>query len=451
MTGAAMTPHIPVVVIGGGQAGLSISYYLTQNGIEHVIFEKNTIAHSWKTQRWDAFCLVTPNWQCKLPGFPYPGNQPNGFMPRDEIVAYVEAYAKTISAPVKEGVAVTRVVQRPDGKFIIETNEGRWTSDAVVLAVSGYHKPNMPAMADRVDGSILQIHSSAYRNSAQLPSGDVLVVGSGQSGCQIAEDLHIAGRKVHLAVGSAPRCPRVYRGRDAVDWLDDLGQYDLPVEQHPLKDKVRKNANHYLTGRDGGRDIDLRKFALEGMQLYGRMRDVRDGHLIFADDLATNLDNADRVYNGICGLIDDHIARNAIDAPASPHYKPVWQPTDTIAVLNLEQSNIKSIIWTTGFRSDWSWVELPIFDGENYPTHRRGVTSLEGVFVIGLPWLHTWGSGRFVGVGRDAEYLAECIGRQLEQQKSTIDMGIQSDSAVSSWDAPSLVKQRPTVLPQMKN
>ncbi len=268
------TPHYPVIVIGGGQAGLSLSYYLKRNHIDHVILEKNSIAHSWKTQRWDAFCLVTPNWQCQLPGYAYPGNDPKGFMLRDEIVSYIESYAKRIDAPVKEGVAVTRLKQRLDDRFLLETTSGDMTADNVVLAVSGYHVPNVPRLAERIDTSITQIHSSAYRNPAQLPDGEILVVGSGQSGCQIAEDLHLAGRKVHLAVGSAPRCPRVYRGRDAVEWLDDLGQYDLPVEQHPLKEKVRKNANHYLTGRDSGRDIDLRKFALEGMSLYGRLKNI---------------------------------------------------------------------------------------------------------------------------------------------------------------------------------
>jgi putative flavoprotein involved in K+ transport len=253
------------------------------------------------------------------------------------------------------------------------------------------------------------LHSSAYRNPEQLPDGEVMVVGTGQSGCQIAEDLHLAGRKVHLVVGSAPRCPRVYRGREAVEWLDDLGQYDLPVDQHRLKENVRKNANHYLTGRDGGRDIDLRKFALEGMSLYGRLKDIQHGQLQFGDDLVANLDNADRVYNGICGLIDEHIARNAIEAPLQPHYQPVWQPDEPAATLDPVAAGISTVIWTTGFRSDWSWIELPIFDGAGYPTHRRGVTSMDGVYVLGLPWLYTWGSGRFVGVGRDSEFIAKHI------------------------------------------
>lgn len=398
-----------VIVIGGGQAGLAMSYHLSRNNIDHVVLEKNTIAHAWKTQRWDAFCLVTPNWQCQLPGFSYPGNDPKGFMLRDDIVAYVENYAKKISAPVREGVAVTRLKREEDGRFRLTTTSGEMSADQIVLAVGGYHIPNIPRMAERIDTSITQIHSSAYRNPGQLPPGDILVVGSGQSGCQIAEDLHLAGRKVHLAVGSAPRCPRVYRGRDAVEWLDDLGQYDLPVDKHSLKEKVRKNANHYLTGRDGGRDIDLRKFALEGLRLYGRLQDIKNGVLTFADDLIANLDNADRVYNGICGLIDDHISKAGIEAPAGAHYEPVWQPSGIPTELNLANSNIKSIIWTTGFRSDWSWIELPMFDGAGYPTHTRGITSVDGAYVLGLPWLYTWGSGRFVGVGRDAEYIAASI------------------------------------------
>jgi putative flavoprotein involved in K+ transport len=418
MTASFSPSHASVVVIGGGQAGLAMSYQLRQNGIDHVILEKHQIAHSWKTQRWDAFCLVTPNWQCRLPGFPYQGSEPYGFMLRDEIVDYVESYARQISAPVREGVAVTRLRQTAGGGFALETSAGDMTADAVVLAVSGYHVPNVPRMSDGLDGSVMQLHSSAYRNPGQLPPGDVLVIGTGQSGCQIAEDLHLAGRSVHLAVGSAPRCPRVYRGRDAVEWLDDLGQYDLPVDQHGLKEKVRKNANHYLTGRDGGRDIDLRKFALEGMRLYGRLKDIQNGRFEFADDLAKNLDNADRVYNGICGLIDDHIARNAIAAAASPHYQPVWQPPPPVTMLDPAAAGINSVIWTTGFRSDWSWVELPVFDGAGYPTHWRGVTSMDGVYVLGLPWLYTWGSGRFVGVGRDADYVSSHIASKLVALKA---------------------------------
>jgi putative flavoprotein involved in K+ transport len=420
MTNSLPIFHLPVIVIGGGQAGLSVSASLKDRGIAHLVLEKNRIAHAWRTQRWDAFCLVTPNWQCQLPGFAYSGSEPNGFMPRDEIVGYVEAYAKYIDAPVREGVAVTRVVQGEGGGFALETSDGPMTADAIVLAVSAYHVPNVPRIGERIPADIVQIHSSDYKNSAQLPPGGVLVVGSGQSGCQIAEDLHLAGRAVHLVVGSAPRCPRLYRGRDAVDWLDDLGQYDLPVDQHPLREGVRKKANHYLTGRDGGRDIDLRRFALEGMTLYGRLQDVAEGRLQFGDDLARNLDGADTVYNGICKLIDKHIAEYGIDAPETGHYAPVWHPSETPTELDLHAAGITSIVWATGFRSDWSWVDLPIFNGAGYPTHRRGVTTMDGVYVIGMPWLYTWGSGRFVGIGRDAAFVADQIARQRMDETAPV-------------------------------
>jgi putative flavoprotein involved in K+ transport len=413
---SSIPTHVSVAVIGGGQAGLSASYHLKQNGIDHVIFEKNTIAHAWKTQRWDAFCLVTPNWQCQLPGFPYRGDDPKGFMLRDDIVKYVADYARHIEAPVFEGVAVTTLKRGAEGRFLLQTSAGDVTADAVVLAVSGYHVANTPRMAERLDGGLSQMHSSAYRHPGQLPEGGVLVVGSGQSGCQIAEDLHLAGRKVHLAVGSAPRCPRVYRGREAVEWLDELGQYDLPVDQHSLKEKVRKNANHYLTGRDGGRDIDLRKFASEGMTLHGRLRDIQNGQLMFAPDLAANLDNADRVYNGICSLIDGYIARKGVDAPTQDHYTPVWRPGAPLAELDPVAAGITTVIWTTGFRSDWSWIELPMFDGNGYPTHTRGVTAVDGVYVIGMPWLYTWGSGRFVGVGRDAEFVVSALKERADRK-----------------------------------
>ncbi|MEJ0092420.1 MAG: MSMEG_0569 family flavin-dependent oxidoreductase [Methylocella sp.] len=405
--------HRSVVVIGGGQAGLSASYFLKQHGVDHIILEKNRIAHSWRTQRWDAFCLVTPNWQCQLPGFSYPGNDPNGFMPRDEIVSYIEAYAKKIEAPIREGVAVTCVASDGADGFIVETSERVISADSIVLAVSGYHTPNIPRISESLPGSLVQIHSSAYKNPGQLPEGEVLVVGSGQSGCQIAEDLHLAGRKVHLVVGSAPRCPRVYRGRDAVDWLADLGQYDLPVDDHPLKEGVRKKANHYLTGRDGGRDIDLRRFATEGMALYGRLKNIEGGRLQFEDDLAKNLDGADAVYNGICGLIDKHIAESGIVAEAGVHYKPVWRPSDVARELDAASAGVASIVWATGFRSDWSWIDLPILDASGYPAHRRGVTTVDGVYVLGLPWQYTWGSGRFVGIGRDAEFLVNEIKTRL--------------------------------------
>ena len=243
----ALRPHYPVVVIGGGQAGLSVSYYLMELGVEHVVLEGKQIAHSWRHERWDTFCLVTPNWQCRLPGFPYHGSDPYGFMLKDEIVKYLEEYVAFFSPPVEEGVAVTRL-RRTGDTFELATSRGRITADQVVLATGGYPIPIVPPSAQRLSPGIVQVHSSDYRNPEQLPPGGVLVVGSGQSGCQIAEDLHLKGRQVHLCVGNAPRCARRYRGKDVVEWLQEMGYYDITIDRHPNPESVREKPNHYATG-----------------------------------------------------------------------------------------------------------------------------------------------------------------------------------------------------------
>jgi putative flavoprotein involved in K+ transport len=401
--------HFSVVVIGGGQAGLSASYLLKERKIDHVIFEKNRIAESWRTKRWDTFCLVTPNWQCQLPGHPYSGPDPNGFMLKDEIVEYIESYARVFQPPVYEGVTVTRLRRDASDAFEISTDIGDFTADQVIIATGGYQEATIPRMAERFPPELFQIHSSDYKNPPQLPDGDVMIVGSGQSGCQIAEDLHLAGRRIHLCVGGAPRTARRYRGKDVVDWLDEMGYYDKPIHEHPQKERVRTKANHYVTGRDGGREIDLRKFALEGMRLYGRLKDIRGPMLHFCADLKQNLDQADAVAESIKDTIDTYIAANGIVAPVEPRYKPVWEPESEIYTLDYAAAGITCILWSIGFYADYRWIELPIFDGKGYPGHYRGVTNVPGLYFLGLPWQYTWGSGRFSGVARDAGFLVERI------------------------------------------
>lgn len=405
-----MANHYPVVIVGGGQAGLSMSYCLKEKGVDHIIFEKNQIANAWRSQRWDSFCLVTPNWQCQLPGYPYQGNDPEGFIKRDEIVQYIESYASSFNPPIKEGVEVLNLRRSDRGIFTVTTSSGEYTADQVVVAIGAYHQPKIPKIAERLPDGILQVHSSRYKNPESLPDGAVLVIGTGQSGCQIAEDLHLAGRKVHLSVGSAPRSPRRYRGKDAVEWLDMMGYYELSIDRHPQKEKVRNKANHYLTGRDGGREIDLRRFALEGMELHGRLKSISSNKLEFLNDLKQNLDGADAVYESIKKTIDNFIETNQIAAPTEPPYYPVWQPVgDADSMLDLDIANITAVIWCTGFQSDFSWLEIPVFDGKGYPAHDRGVTEVRGLYFLGLPWLYTWGSGRFSGIARDAAYLADYI------------------------------------------
>ena len=411
--------HYQVLIVGGGQAGLSLSYLLKQQGVSHLILEQHRLGHAWRSERWDSFCLVTPNWQCQLPGFPYRGGDPDGFMLKDQIVEYMDAYIASFQPPAREGVAVTKVRRNGSG-YRIDSSDGIFHAEQVVVAAGGYHIPILPRDAGKLPSGVTQLHSSDYLNPAQLPAGEVLVVGTGQSGCQIAEDLHLAGRKVHLCVGDAPRVARRYRGKDVVKWLDEMAYYDLPVDRHPLGTGVRDKTNHYVTGRDGGRDIDLRKFALEGMQLYGLYQGLQDGVAHFGDDLQRNLDGADAVYNKINDSIDQYIASHGIAAPPQARYEPLWQPaTDAPRTLDFNSGRIAAVVWCIGFRTDFSWIEAGIFDQRGYPRHERGVTAEPGLYFLGLPWQYTWGSGRFSGVARDAAYLTEKIVALANEQAGT--------------------------------
>jgi putative flavoprotein involved in K+ transport len=391
--------RVEVAVVGGGQAGLATSWFLTRDGVDHVVLEAATAAHEWADSRWDNFTLVTPNWHCRLPGYAYDGPDPDGFMTRDEVVEWLAGYPETFGPPLREHTRVTALTERDGGGFALSTTgpqgEESWRADHVVIATGGYHVPIVPGWAPALDPAVTQLHSAHYRSPDRLPDGAVLVVGSGQSGAQIAEDLHLAGRQVHLALGDAPRVARTYRGRDCMTWLAEMGLYDTPVAQYPGGLAAREKTNHYVTGRDGGRDIDLRQFATEGMRLYGLLTDGAGTALTFAPTLTAALDNADAVYNSICRDIDRHIERAGIAAPPASAYSPVWTPEEEPLGLDLAEAGISTVVWA--------------IDGSGQPTHTRGVTSVPGLYFLGLPWLHTWGSGRFLGIARDAEHVAGCI------------------------------------------
>ena len=427
-----MTQHYSVAIVGGGQAGLALSYYLQEGNIDYLIFEKHHIAYSWRSKRWDSFCLVTPNWQCKLPGYSYPGNDPEGFMQRDEIVQYIQDYANHFKPSIQEGVEVLRLRLREyEPGFELNTTLGDFTADQVVVATGGYHRPKIPPLAHRFPPELLQLHSSEYKNPESLPDQPVLIIGTGQSGCQIAEDLHLAGKTVHLCVGGAPRSPRKYRGKDVVAWLDQMGYYDQSIDQYPDKRQVRAKTNHYVTGRGGGREIDLRHFAREGMQIYGRLKDIEGRYLKFHDDLQQNLDAADAVAESIKRTIDTFIEKNKIDAPTEPPYQPVWEPEQTVTELDYQAANLGTVIWCTGYTSNYEWIEIPVFDGQGYPGHDRGVTSVPGLYFLGLPWLYTWGSGRFSGIARDAAYLADCIAAK-QRVSNPSDANVLNPAALGS-------------------
>lgn len=421
--------HYQVIIVGAGQSGLTMSYFLQQANISHLVLEKKTALHGWKNERWDSFTLVTPNWQCDLPGLPYDGDDPHGFMTGRQTVAWLERFADQVAAPIKEGVSVELVSCDASGLYHIQTSDGAYTADQIVVSSGGYHVPIIPRMAERLPETVMQVHSAQYKNADQLPEGAVLVVGSGQSGAQIAEDLHLSGKKVYLATGDAPRCARFYRGKDVVEWLHEMGYYDISVNDHPLGKNVRNNTNHYVTGRDGGRDIDLREFSRQGMELFGLMTDFDGENFCFEGNLADNLKTADDTYNNINARIDAWIEKNGIETEDGPSvYEPVWNVPEERLTCSLAESGITSIVWCIGFRPDFSWLDAAVFNGHGHPKHERGITTVPGLYFIGLPWLHTWGSGRFSGVKRDAEYLAKAmVDYQTEK-----DLIAAQDSAIAS-------------------
>lgn len=416
-TKIAEQKHYSAIVIGAGQAGLSMSYCLAQQGIDNIILEKSShIADNWRTQRWDTFCLVTPNWQCQLPGFPYQGNDPDGFMVKDEIVEYLESYRAFFNPTIIFNSPVISLTKNGD-LFTVITAQTIFTAEQVIIACGSYHEPRIPAMAKKMPEHIAHVHSNFYKNPEQLPAGEVMVVGTGQSGCQIAEDLHLAGRKVHLCVGPAPRVNRRYRGRDVVNWLDDMGYYNTTLETHPDGKNAIHSTNHYVTGRDGGRDLNLRIFAEQGMKLYGVLKDADLQSLKFKDDLKQNLDYADQVAQRIVDGIEAYIQKNGIVAPPDDNIYSNYLP-EIITELSLENTQINSIVWSTGFNMRFEWINLPVFEESGHPKQKRGVTDIAGLYFLGLNWMHTWGSGRFYQVGRDAEYLGEIISEKLAVEMS---------------------------------
>lgn len=400
------------VVVGGGQAGLALSWHLERSGVRHVVIERDSVVHEWRDGRWDNFTLVTPNWHCRLPGYRYEGSEPDGFMTRDEVYAWARAYADTFDAPVAEGVSVHRVTALPQGGFSVTTSAGTITADTVTSATGGYHRPVVPEWAGRLPARIRQVHSHHYRNADQLPDGPVLVVGSGQSGTQIAEDLFLEGRPVHLALGRAPRVARFYRGRDCMTWLAEMGVYDVPVSTTGLA--KRESTNHYVTGRDGGRDIDLREFAVRGMGLHGRAVGFDGTSVLFDNSLAGSLDYADSVAESIKNDIDAYIEREGIDAPTEERYVPVWRPPTGATSLPVDA--FTSVVWSVGFRADWDWLAgLGVLNEDGHPVHERGRSSVPGFQFLGLPWMHTWGSGRFHAIARDAEHVAGLVCGRLSE------------------------------------
>jgi putative flavoprotein involved in K+ transport len=402
--------RIHTVVVGAGQAGLIMSRLLRHAGREHVVLDRrDELGGGWR-DRWDAFQLVTPNFLTDLPDFPYDGGDPDGYMTRDEIADRVAAYAGAVDAPVHAGMSVTRL-STSDRGFAIETDRGSIAADEVVVATGAFHLPRIPARA-RFAPSVHQLHAHHYRTPSRLPDGGVLVVGTGQTGVQLAEELHAAGRHVTLSVGHCGRVPRRYRGRDYFWWIRQLVRHGealgtpLPTVDQLPDPRAQLACNPHLSGHGGGHDTNLRRFAADGIRLVGRFEAGDGVRARFAPDLAANLQFADEDFDRrFQPLFERYAERAGLDLPPddreSFHFD-VPEVTD----LDLAAEGISTVLWTTGYASDYGWLDVPVLDANGRPRHVRGLSDVPGLTFIGLLWQHNNASANFAGVGSDAEYLA---------------------------------------------
>jgi len=399
------------VVIGAGQAGLVTSYWLSQLGVEHRVLERRDTLGGAFQDRWDGFYMNTPNLSLDLPGMPYDGDDRDAFIPRDAAVDLFRRYAELIAAPVQTGVDVTRVSAAPEGGFLLETSQGSLRAGKVVLATGAYQVPKVPPA--ELPTGVTQLHTHDYRNPEQLPDGAVLIVGTGQSGGQIAEELHDAGRDVHLAVSVVPEAPRRYRGQDLIYWMLETGKHGPEYGIHALTREalpspaLRFAPNPLLSGTDGGHSIHLRELGRRGIHLHGHLEAVDDGAITFSDDLPERLAAVESAFGQRTGkAIDAYIAAAGIVAPSQAAVEADdWLPAEPSRV-SLAEAGITSVLWASGYQLDFGFVDLPLVDEWGYPKHSRGVTEFPGLYVVGLPWLTRHYSSIVGGVGLDAEYVA---------------------------------------------
>lgn len=407
-----MGTRLETLIIGAGQAGLALSHHLTRQGRDHLLLDRGQVGQRWRTERWDSFKLLTPNWHTGLPGFDYTGDDPHGFLRKDEVVDLFERYARSFDAPVRTGVAVHRV--RPsDVGWEVSSNVGTFAADNVVVATGHHGLPRVPMeAATHLPSDITQLHTSHYRNPQQLPDGGVLIVGAGPSGQQIAEELALAGRRVVLAAGRHRTLPRRYRGHDTHWWLDRMGAFDRTIDSLADPRSVRSAPAFVLAG--GCHDMDLRRLVGHGVIATGRLAGAMGATAWFADDLAATVDLADRNLRAFRDSVDDFVARTGVDcappdeAPAPPGPWAQHAPRQ----LQLDRAGIRSVIWATGYRRDFSWIDAPVLDATGEPLQRRGVTAANGLFFLGLRWMYRRSSDTIHGVGADAEHLAGVIARR---------------------------------------
>ena len=397
--------RIQTLVIGGGQAGLAMSYRLKQRGLPHLVLERHRIAERWRSERWDGLRFQFPNWSVRLPDFAFPHDDPDGFSASSDILDYITAYAAFVAPPIRCGVAVT-ALRRGDHGFIAEISSGAIEADNVVVATGPYQRAVIPALRESI--KLFQVHASRYANPETLPEGAVLVVGAGASGAQISEELLRAGRRVFLSVGRHTRLPRRYRGRDLIWWLREMG-----IDQTPVEMRGPSRLLPVISGAHGGDTIDFRRFAAEGVTLLGRIKAARDGVLEIAPDLADSLAGGDATYAGFIDRADAYVAAAKLDMPQDAAARAVRPDpacvTAPVRRLDLGAEKINSVIWATGYGLDFSWIDVPVLNPQGEPVHRQGITAIPGLYFLGLQWLSRMNSSFLSGVGDDAAVLADHI------------------------------------------
>jgi putative flavoprotein involved in K+ transport len=402
--------EVEVVVVGGGQAGIAMSEHLHNAGVPHVILERGRIAEKWRSGRWDSLVANGPAWHDRFPGLEF-DTAPDTFVPKERVADYFEAYARKIAAPVRCGVEVT-LVRKNDRRpgFTVQTSAGDLGARFVVAATGPFQQPVIPPVIPG-DAGVAQLHSAAYANPGQLPAGGVLVVGAGSSGVQIAAELRESGRPVYLSVGPHDRPPRRYRGRDNVWWLGVLGKWEASTP--PL------GAGHVtiaVSGARGGHTVDFRDLAAQGITLAGTTASFADGTVRFAADLRGNIAAGDANYLSVLDEADAYIARNGLDLPEEPAARVLGPYPDCVTsplrALDLAGAGVTSVVWATGYATDFGWLKVDAFDPSGRPRHQRGVSSEPGVYFLGLPWLSRRASSFIWGVWHDARYIAEQISIQ---------------------------------------
>ncbi len=404
--------RINTVVVGGGQAGIATSEHLGAHGIPHVVLERHRIAERWRSERWDSLVANGPAWHDRFPNMEFSCDG-DAFADKEAVADYFVAYAQQIGAPIRTGVEVRRVT-RLDGSqgFRVETSAGVIEAQNVVAATGPFQKPIIPPLVPQ-DAGVMQMHSASYRNPAQLPKGAVLVVGAGSSGVQIAEELMRAGRQVYLSVGPHDRPPRSYRGRDFVWWLGVLGKWNAETP-----DAGASHVTIAVSGADGGKTVEFRSLAHQGLTLLGMTESYDNGTMRFAADLARNLAKGDANYLSVLDEADAWIAANGIDLSPEPTARdiPADPPcvTDPVLSLDLADAGIGTILWATGYAVDYGWLQVDTFDDRGQPLHKRGVSRVPGVYFIGLPWQTRRGSSFIWGVWHDAKFVADQIAIQRD-------------------------------------